>query len=109
MHPLSQLFRFLRGAPSRGRPNRILPSLELLEDRSLPSTLGGFVFNDANNNGVMDSGEAGIATVTVKLTGTDDLNHSVNLTQTTAADGSYSFVGLAAGPTRSRRRNRPVT
>ena len=34
------------------------------------ASLSGYVYNDANDNGVMDSGEAGIAGVTVTLWGT---------------------------------------
>jgi fimbrial isopeptide formation D2 family protein/uncharacterized repeat protein (TIGR01451 family) len=59
-----------------------------------PSSLSGYVYVDANNNGTKDSTEAGIATVTVTLTGTDDNGQPVNLTTTTAADGSYSFSNL---------------
>ena len=62
----------------------------------LPSSLSGYVYNDANNNGVMDSGEAGIAGVTVTLTGTNDLG-AVTATAVTAANGSYSFAGLRPG------------
>jgi protocatechuate 3,4-dioxygenase beta subunit len=60
-------------------------------------SLGGFVYLDQNDNGVKDPGESGIAGITVTLTGTDNQGHSVNLTQTTAADGSYSFANLVPG------------
>jgi sarcosine oxidase gamma subunit len=63
----------------------------------LPSTLNGFVYNDANDNGVDNAGEAGIAGVTVTLTGTNDLGNSVSVTTTTASNGSYSFAGLRPG------------
>jgi uncharacterized repeat protein (TIGR01451 family) len=59
-------------------------------------SLGGFVYVDANNNGVRDSGEVGIAGVTLTLTGTD-ANGAVSRTATTGADGSYSFAGVLAG------------
>jgi protocatechuate 3,4-dioxygenase beta subunit len=62
-----------------------------------PASLAGFVYKDPNNNGVKDNGESGIAGVAVSLTGTDDLGDSVSLSQTTAADGSYSFTGLRPG------------
>jgi hypothetical protein len=61
------------------------------------ASLSGFVYKDANNNGVKDNGESGIAGVVVTLTGTDDLGDPVSLNQTTAADGSYSFTGLRPG------------
>ncbi len=66
--------------------------------QSAPGTasLSGFVFLDANNNGVMDAGE-GLQGVTVQLQGVDDLGNTVVLTAVTGADGSYSFTGLRAG------------
>lgn len=59
-------------------------------------TLSGFVYLDTNNNGVKESGEAGIAGVTLKLTGTNDQGASVNMTTKTLADGAYKFAGLRA-------------
>jgi hypothetical protein len=61
------------------------------------SSLSGYVYADANANGVKDSGDSGLGGWTVILTGTDSLGNTVNLTTTTNADGSYSFKGLAAG------------
>src|SRR5262249_43561375 len=52
-------------------------------------SLSGFAYVDANRNGVMDSGEAGIGNVTVTGPG--------GATTVTAADGSYSFNSLDAG------------
>src|SRR4051812_33965544 len=48
---------------------------EVLENRQLlavapPVTIGDFVWNDVNANGVQDSGEPGIPGVTLTLTGT---------------------------------------
>jgi hypothetical protein len=93
-----------RAADRRGmrrgslRPRRsAVPALESLEERCVPSTLSGFVFNDLNNNGVMATGEAGIAGATVTLTGTNNLNQKVNLTTQTDSTGAYSFANLAAG------------
>lgn len=63
-----------------------------------PTGLGGFVYVDANRNGSRDGGEtAGIAGVTVTLTGTDDLGAAVNLTTTTDASGAYQFDNLRPG------------
>ena len=62
----------------------------------VPASLAGFVFQDANNNGSKDPGEAGIANVTVALAGTDDKG-PVNLTTVTAGDGSYQFRNLRPG------------
>jgi hypothetical protein len=65
---------------------------------SAPETLGSigdFVWDDANSNGIQDSGEAGIDGVTVELlnaTGT-----TVLATQTTSGGGHYLFQNLSAG------------
>lgn len=53
--------------------------------------LGDFVWIDANNNGIQDAGEAGIAGVTVTLSG------AASATTTTDANGYYHFEHLAAG------------
>ncbi|HLK56700.1 MAG TPA: SdrD B-like domain-containing protein, partial [Chthonomonadaceae bacterium] len=60
----------------------------------LPASLSGYVYVDANNDGIKQSTEAGIANVKITLTGSDDLGHSVNVSTTTASDGSYSFANL---------------
>ncbi|HLN27115.1 MAG TPA: SdrD B-like domain-containing protein [Gemmataceae bacterium] len=62
-----------------------------------PASVSGFVYLDSNDNGVKDSGEAGIAGVTVTLTGTNDLGTAINVSQTTGSDGSYHFVALRPG------------
>ena len=69
-----------------------------------PSELSGFVYFDANNNGVKENDtinslprEPGIGGVNVTLSGVDDLGQSVSLNTTTAADGSYSFTNLRPG------------
>lgn len=61
------------------------------------ATLSGRVYGDSNGNGILDGAETGIAGVTVKLAGTAPDGTAVNLTGTTASDGSYSFTKLAAG------------
>ena len=58
------------------------------------TSLAGFVFNDANNDGIRQAGESGIAGATLTLTGTDNLGAAVNVTVATLADGSYSFINL---------------
>jgi uncharacterized repeat protein (TIGR01451 family) len=65
-------------------------------ERLSGNTVSGFVYGDANDNGVKDSGEEGIVGVTVKLTGTDSTGKAVDLSTVTAADGSYSFTKLVA-------------
>ncbi len=61
------------------------------------ASLSGIVFMDANDDGVLDPSEAGLAGVTVNLTGTDYANNAVSLTTLTDADGAYDFAGLAPG------------
>ncbi|WP_083389696.1 SdrD B-like domain-containing protein [Trichormus sp. NMC-1] len=59
------------------------------------ASLGDFVFNDANNNGIQDAGEAGIGEVTVELINPTD--GSVIATTTTDGTGAYTFTGLTPG------------
>ena len=63
----------------------------------VPGSLSGFVYIDSNNNGVRDSGEEGFEGVSISLAGTNSLGSSVSLQTTTAANGSYTFTGLAPG------------
>lgn len=60
----------------------------------LTGGISGSVYVDANNNGVRDSGEAPIAGVNVRLTGTDVDGKAVDRSIVTGADGSYVFAGL---------------
>src|SRR5262249_42721421 len=62
-------------------------------------TLSGFVYFDANQDGVIDAsaGDHGIGGVIIHLTGVNDLNEVIDLTTTTNPDGSYSFAGLRPG------------
>jgi uncharacterized repeat protein (TIGR01451 family) len=62
-----------------------------------PASLCGFVYNDASNNGSKDSGEAGIAGVTVSLSGSDNLDIPVSASVASGSDGSYCFNKLQAG------------
>jgi hypothetical protein len=63
------------------------------------ATLSGSVYLDANNDGIRQGGESGIAGVVVTLTGTDAAGNNVTRTATTDAAGNYSFTDLlAAGP-----------
>jgi uncharacterized repeat protein (TIGR01451 family) len=57
-------------------------------------SIAGFVYADKNNNGTKDTGEPGIAGVTVTLTGTDADGHAVSLSTATDANGYYSFGSL---------------
>jgi hypothetical protein len=56
-------------------------------------SIGDRVWNDANGNGVQDSGEAGINGVTVQLLS----GSTVIVTTTTSGNGNYTFANLTAG------------
>lgn len=56
------------------------------------STISGLVFDDFNANGVQDAGEPGLAGVEVQLIGQTGTSST-----TSAADGSYSFLGVDHG------------
>ncbi|MPQ44033.1 SdrD B-like domain-containing protein [Clostridium tarantellae] len=60
------------------------------------SSIGDFVWNDLNGNGIQDSGEQGIENITVKLYSSNNLN-TVLRTTTTNSNGKYLFDNLRAG------------
>ena len=62
-----------------------------------PISLGDTVWLDANNNGTRDSGEPGIAGVTVQLVNLSGPTGVVAATTTTNAAGGYLFTNLNAG------------
>jgi protocatechuate 3,4-dioxygenase beta subunit len=62
-----------------------------------PSSLGGSVFIDKNNNGKREAGDLGVGGVTIRLTGKDYKGNLVNATVVTDANGYYSFKGIAPG------------
>ena len=90
----------LRGSRTRkhARLRHRLLQAERLEDRQLLATISGTVFNDLNADGVKNTSESGQSGWTVYLDadGNGQLGTGETST-TTAADGSYSFGGLAAG------------
>jgi hypothetical protein len=61
------------------------------------SSLSGKVYVDADNDGVQDTGEVGIADVTIRLSGTDMFGAAVNLTAVTDGNGAYSFGSVVPG------------
>jgi Bacterial Ig-like domain (group 3)/MBG domain (YGX type)/SdrD B-like domain len=63
--------------------------------RANASSLAGMVFSDANNDGIQESGEAGMGLVQVTLSGKDNTGKTVNLTRFTEPNGSYRFDNLA--------------
>ena len=62
-----------------------------------PARIAGRVYADNNDNGVIDSSEVGLASVSLVLTGTDDLGVSVSRTLSSGADGGYAFENLRPG------------
>ncbi|MCB0535306.1 MAG: carboxypeptidase regulatory-like domain-containing protein, partial [Saprospiraceae bacterium] len=63
----------------------------------IPASIGNFVWNDLNSNGIQESGETGIPNVTVTLTGTDGQGNPVSQTTTTDGQGNYEFTNLVPG------------
>jgi len=59
-----------------------------------PASLGDFVWNDANANGIQDAGEVGIGNVTVELYNSAGV---LQATTVTNASGAYLFTGLTPG------------
>lgn len=65
-------------------------------ERAEPGTsIGGSVYHDANDNGVRDAGEAGIAGVQFTLSGRDQDGKDVQRSAVSGADGGFSFTALA--------------
>lgn len=62
-----------------------------------PSSLAGFVYLDANDDGIRQASETGISGVTITLSGIDDLGAPVSQVRQTLADGSYRFENLRPG------------
>ena len=72
------------------------------------STLSGRVWLDSNNNGNLDTTEAGIAGVVIELSGTDSSGRTVARSTTTDASGNYSFDGLSPGSYTVRQPSQPA-
>ncbi|MBT1607660.1 SdrD B-like domain-containing protein [Curtobacterium flaccumfaciens] len=60
-------------------------------------SIGDFVWSDEDGDGLQDDDEAGIADVSVRLTGSDDRGDAVRRTTTTDGDGEYTFDDLRPG------------
>ncbi len=76
-------------------------SATLETQKPLRGSISGFVYEDLNNDGVKDSGEAGIGGLTLELFYMDGTGKYVTtgLTTATAADGSYCFNDIPGGVT----------
>jgi SdrD B-like domain/Secretion system C-terminal sorting domain len=64
------------------------------EDSNPMGSIGNFVWNDTNKNGLQDGGETGVANVTIQL---KNCNGTVLKTTTTDANGFYIFPNLQPG------------
>lgn len=60
----------------------------------MPASIGDRVWLDANNNGIQDGGETGVAGIMVII---KNANGDVVATTTTGSDGSYSVTNLIPG------------
>lgn len=78
----------------RGGFDTATVSFEVLD--FVPKSIGGTVYIDADNDGVIDAGEKRLAGVRVDLTGQTVIGAFAAFT-TTDANGNYSFSGLAPG------------
>lgn len=87
--PVSKCVKRLEGR-DRAPKHRRRPLLEVLEDRTVPSSVQGTVFNDLNQNTAFDAGEPGLSGWTVYL----DVNRNSvadagEASVLTGADGNY--------------------
>ncbi|MFO0925571.1 MAG: SdrD B-like domain-containing protein [Gemmataceae bacterium] len=75
-------------------PARARLGIENLENREVPAVIGGIVYNDANGNGLFDSGEQAVANSRLYL-----YNASNQVVASTTSDsaGFYRFTQLGNG------------
>ena len=73
---------------------QIIEDLDFGNQDPQDGSIGDFVWQDDNANGIQDDGELGIEGVVVNLL---DANGGEVQSVTTMSDGSYSFGGLSAG------------
>jgi LPXTG-motif cell wall-anchored protein len=63
----------------------------------IESSVGNYVWEDLDSDGIQDDGEPAVPGFPVKLVGEDLDGNPVSISTTTDADGKYSFTGLASG------------
>jgi hypothetical protein len=80
------------------RPCRVRPAVEALEDRRLLNctTISGYVYHDANNNGLFDPGETPFANTPVELVNSQGV---VVASGVTDGNGFYQFTTDSTIPT----------
>src|SRR5438045_2873963 len=79
--------------PTEPKLPRSVLKLEMMEDRTVPSTFSGTAYYATNTNGSRDTNEGVAAGVGVTVTPTGGSPVST----TTNSDGAYAFTGLSAG------------
>ena len=72
------------------------------------SSLAGRVWLDTDNNGALNGSEAGIAGITIELSGTDLSGAAVSRTTVTDALGNYAFANLGPGVYTLREPTQPA-
>ncbi|MBN2473527.1 MAG: tandem-95 repeat protein [Pirellulales bacterium] len=82
---------------SDGLADQATVTVTVTEHVPANSSIYGFVYCDADGDGVRDTGEIGIPGVEVTLTGVDDQGDDVEIALLTAGDGSYYFDELRPG------------
>jgi SdrD B-like domain len=100
----NELAVYLNGLPTAGQsagsqgliaPESLNFTNQPNTNPNLPAEISGVVYVDVNQNGQYDGGtDTPIPNVIITLTGTDLEGNPVNMTTTSAADGSYTFAGL---------------
>ena len=100
---------FTANMPPAAPPEPVFTAgvLASVEQTPLPSSLSGYVYVDANNNGVFDAGETPIGGV--QLTLLDANGNPTGLTAVTDASGFYHFDNLCPARTAWPRPSRPDT
>ncbi|WOK38119.1 SdrD B-like domain-containing protein [Sphingomonas sp. C3-2] len=84
-------------SPNSVNVNVTAGSAQSIDFAETVSTIGGNVFVDGSDDGVLQPGEKGIAGVTVRLTGTDDAGKPVDRSTTTDANGAFVFDDVLSG------------
>jgi hypothetical protein len=74
-------------------PGQNAPGFLFGNQAAAAASIAGVKFNDANGNGVRDTGETGMSGVSIQL----KTPSGQTLLATTDASGAFSFTGLAAG------------
>lgn len=73
-----------------------------------PASISGYVYADRNNNGIKETGEIGLAGVTIQVIPLNTIAAQGTITVTTDQSGFYQVTGLAPGTYRVVEVNQPV-